>query len=543
MVPFLARHSLLVAIALIALASLRIVSTYSVFGPTQDEPAHVACGLQFLAHHIYGYQLPQPSLGATDGIGQTSRVFTALGPYLYGCRPLGYRNVNDEGYKVILHSGHPALVLALMRLGIIPFFVLAALVVFVWAREQHGAAVAVCATGIFTMVPSVLAHAGLATTDMALAACLGAAFLSLIRWARRPSVGSGAILGLTAALAALSKSTALGYLPVSAVLALAAYLAVERPGFPKFLVLAKERLATLLLAGATAALTIWAAYWFSWGRVTGWGISLPAPEFLEGILAATRHLNFGHETLLFGKFSMTGWWYFFPVVIAVKTPIALLVLIAAGCWYGWQKRTTPGVYLPVALILGTLLPAMSSKVNIGVRHILPVYIGFSILAAVGLAGLAHSARQPLRIAAGLLVIWLVVTGAINHPDYIPYFNEAIADRESTLADSDLEWGQDRLRLANRFRELGVTEIHYGLTIDHLENDYVWPGLPHSLPISPLTPVEGWTVIHPSIDQMTQYGLFHRYQNIVPWWSRLPVTEKVGQYRLYYLPPGSVRRVQ
>src|SRR5260370_30716314 len=106
------------------------------------------------------------------------------------------------------------------------------------------------------MVPSVLALAALATTDMALTRCLGAAFLSLIRWARRPSIGRAAVLGLTTALAALSKFTALGYLPVSAVLALAAYLAVERPTLPKFLALAKERLGTLLLASAAAALTI-----------------------------------------------------------------------------------------------------------------------------------------------------------------------------------------------------------------------------------------------------------------------------------------------
>jgi hypothetical protein len=255
-----------------------------------------------------------------------------------------------------------------------------------------------------------------------------------------------------------------------------------------------------------------------------------------------HHKDFGHETLLFGKFSMTGWWYFFPAVIAVKTPIGLLVLIAAGCWFAWRRRTEPAIYLPAALVLGILLPAMTSKVNIGVRHILPVYLGLSILAAVGLLGWARSSRPPVRILSGLMMLWLVITGVINHPDYLPYFNEAITDRESTLADSDLEWGQDKLRVAKRLRALGVTEIHYGLTIDNFDNEYVWPGLPRSLPVNPLIPVEGWTVIHPSIDQMTQYGLFHRNPNLVPWWNRLPVTEKVGQYRLYYLPPGSVRRV-
>src|ERR1035437_5262146 len=91
-----------------------------------------------------------------------------------------------------------------------------------WARHHFGNTAAVLATGLFTLLPPVLAHAGLATTDMALAACLGAAFFSLVLWAEAPTWKRSALLGLTGAAAVLSKFTALGYLPAAAVLALAA---------------------------------------------------------------------------------------------------------------------------------------------------------------------------------------------------------------------------------------------------------------------------------------------------------------------------------
>ena len=48
---------------------------------------------------------------------------------------------------------------------------------------------------------------------------------------------------------------------------------------------------------------------------------------------------------------------------------------------------------------------MTSKVNIGVRHILPVYTGFSLVAAIGVAYLIERAqsRKWLGIVAAVLV--------------------------------------------------------------------------------------------------------------------------------------------
>src|SRR5260370_3464724 len=196
--PFLGKYSVVLTRCLVAIASLRIAAPCSVLRLTGDAPAHFACGLEFLQKHVYHYEPQHPSL---------ARMMTALGPYMEGARLRGNFSFGEEGVEVIVHSHDPQRTVNLMRLGILPFFWLACLVVFFWARRISGPAVAVIATGLFTMIPAVLAHAGLATTDMALAACLGAAFYSLVLWAETPGWKYSLLLGVTTAFTTLSKFT------------------------------------------------------------------------------------------------------------------------------------------------------------------------------------------------------------------------------------------------------------------------------------------------------------------------------------------------
>lgn len=539
LLAFLGRRSSLLPACLIALAAVRIVSTYSVFGNTGDEPAHMACGLQYLAQHVYRYETQHPPL---------ARAMVALGPYLDGSRPMGNAHQDQEGVALIYGSGHPDRYLLLMRLGILPFFLLAGFVVFAWAKRYFGASTAVIATGLFTLIPPVLAHATFATTDMPLTACLGAAFVTLLVWAETPSWKNALLLGLTSALAALSKFTSLGYLPAAALLALAAYLAVERPGMKRLAALARERAPGFGLAVLTGAVLVWAAYFFSFGKVPGWNVTLPAPEFFDGIANAMRHNSNGNPAYLLGHVGTKGWWYFFPVALAVKTPVALLVLAAIGIGVCLPRGSATAHrqwvrLVPLAFALAILLPAMTSHVNIGLRHVLPIYISLSILGAVGLVWLLErgGTSQWAPLAAGGLVLWLIASGAVHHPDYIPYFNEfAGSHPENILVDSDYDWGQDQKRLAERLRELGAREVSFGWFGD---NQSLWPALPPAKKINPLEPAEGWTAVSPTLAKVRQYGLDYRYPNLKPWFEYLQPRERVGVLRLYYVAPGSLRRQQ
>ena len=89
--PAVDKYAFLLACCLIAIGSLRIAATHGELSLTVDEPGHFACGLEYLAKHVYRYESQHPPLG---------RVLAALGPYLDGARPRGGPDRDPEGVDV-----------------------------------------------------------------------------------------------------------------------------------------------------------------------------------------------------------------------------------------------------------------------------------------------------------------------------------------------------------------------------------------------------------------------------------------------------------
>ena len=528
---FLERRSRLLAIALIVFGSLRIVSTYAVFSHTSDEPAHIACGMEWLDKGVYRWEPQHPPL---------ARVAAALGPYLLGLRSQGtdpkkFLAMSEEGVAILDRDDHDTTLTA-ARLGILPFFWIACWAVYAWGRRYYGRAVGVAALFLFSFLPPVLAHAGLATTDMALTAFLGAAFVAGLIWIERPTTRNALLFGALTGLMVLSKFSCLVFFPAAAALALAWYYFAERPPVRELTRAARERLPSFALAVLVGAVVIWAGYRFSFGHVSFTSLRLPAPELYAGIEQVREHNAAGHPSYLFGVRSMHGFWDFFPVLLAVKTPLAFLALLFAGAGLLFRRpRPFPRLWIPLAFSLAILIVGMSSRIDIGLRHILPVYLGFSLLAGAALVRGLESADAKRWVAGSLagLLLWFAGSSLLAHPDYLPYFNLlAGSEPEKIVVDSDLDWGQDLKRLGKRLRELGVTQVAFDrYIIGDPVKEY---GFPRFYRLNPDYPLEGWTALGVSIWKTS--GIEH-------WPDRFKPRERVGKsILLWYFPrPGSPQR--
>ncbi len=520
------RRHVLLAVILVLIGSLRIASTYSVFSHTMDEPDHLGAGMQYLSTGQYTYE---------DAHTPLARVFAAAGPFLAGERfhpvPIPYR----ESFRILGAGDHYQRILTLGRLGILPFFWAGSLVVFLWGNRCGGPITALIATLLFTTLPPVLAHSGVITTDMALASLCGAAAYASLLWAEKPSrartVAFGALLGL----APLAKLSAIPYLLAVWFLMYAWYLFRDRPGFSQALGQIWSRRFSLAAVFGIACLVIWAVYSFHFGRVAYLHASLPAPEFFSGMATVWQHNQNGHASYLLGHRRNIGVWYFFPVVLGVKTPLAMLLLLLWSPFLRGRMRGRASVATAVAFSAGILLFAMTSRINIGVRHVLPVYIGFSIVcgaaaAAVLLAPAVPAAGfiRPAKLAMVGLLAWHVASGALQHPDYLPYTNEIAGSHpENFVADSDLDWGQDMKRLGQYFGRLGVREITFR-PYNATYLDMGGPPLPHMLPSDWDHPSPGWNAV-----SLSGWKVFNH-----PGWvnGRTPQARIGRTTWLWYFPP-------
>ncbi len=505
--------------ALFVLMAVRIGATWLVFNDTTDEQAHIVAGVEILQDRRYDFEAAHPPL---------ARLVLAAVPYFRaGLRHEAYWLWSGGAW-----SNHPEsyywYTLALARSANLLFAALALGVVWLWASRLHGPGGGLLACLVAACCPNVLAHAGLATLDMAAAATLLAAAYALGRWSENPgSLRWSLTSAVTCAAAVLSKFSALAFLPPIAL---------------SYFVLARRRPRRLAWFLICAPLVVWAGYAFQFGRLTPAGhhyigpvplgpetgvtaqfarliehAPLPAPKFWKGIIDLAAHNQFGHPAYLLGRVSHQGFWYYFPVALAVKTTLPLLLLAGFAVWRGDRSRLAPPL-LGAAVVLAV---SMAGNINIGIRHVLAVYLFLAIVVS-GLAAAALSRRAAVAVAA--LVAWHAGESALAHPDYLAYFNQFARGREHlVLGDSNLDWGQDLARLARYLRENGIEEVQLLQTGPAHASKFRLHG-------RPLTGEPGWIAVSTS----HLYGtdppspLLDRLRAMRP-------RARVGTFWLYFVP--------
>ncbi len=546
----------LVIAFLIIVSLLRITSTYGVFWQTSDEPAHVAAGMEWLSLGKYTYEHLHPPL---------ARVMVAIGPFLDGIKSIGLQDFWDEVHALLHVNGSYEKNLTLARLGVLPFFVLATVVVWQWTKLYFGALAALLSVILLTNLPPVLAHSGVATTDMAFTTMFVTTLFAFFLWLENPTVLRSHLLGISLGLACLAKFSALAFFPLSLFAIAVLYYCRKTNSNEQQVWRLTRWIAATGIAILICLLTIWAGYRFSYDCISSVDpqvrerlesivgtkgivynaadfmvekVPLPAPEFFSGIIQVAQKNKGGHLNYLFGERRKHGWWYFFPILLLVKTPLPFLILTAIGFFALLMHvaKQRKDLHLLSAAVAGIVILAISmgSNINIGLRHLLPIYPLLAIMAGYGGFRLwqFRQFHGIGRILLPLLLTWQITSSFMAHPDYLSYFNVLAGNHpEQNFSDSDIDWGQDIKRLATTIKNRRIKELSTCIQNDGLA-DFDQLGFPPRKELIPYQKTTGWIAVSISCFHK---GTWEPPYDQYSWLEAYEPVERVGKsIKLYYI---------
>jgi dolichyl-phosphate-mannose-protein mannosyltransferase len=465
------RKSLAISAVAFLLFSLAAELWLSIQHETQtwDEACHIFAGYSYWTRGDFAVNPEHPPfvklLAALPLLSMTlkapprERIFSKEEDFI-GAKQFVYSN---DAEKILFRTRITA---ALLTLAL-------AVLVFLAAREMFGFLPAILALTVFAFEPNILAHGALVTTDMGLSCFLFATVYAFYRYLTKPSVARLSLVGLAAGLSLAAKHSGILIFPI--LIALAIY---ELSRMPRSTASSRARRPVNMarLAGALVAVVLiavfilWASYGFHFhprlgvdaeARVVDYSARLNSqlqkalitdfvrwrllPEsYLYGLADVGITAGFSH-TYLFGKVYPHGQWFYFPAAFLIKSTITLIMfllmlpfaIVLRGAKHRrelWFMTIPPAIYFAVAI---------SSGMNIGVRHILPIYPFLMVLAGWAAAQFAFHRRRWEWIV-GLVLACGVVSSLRAFPTYIPYANELWGGPSNTykyLSDSNVDWGQ------------------------------------------------------------------------------------------------------
>ena len=389
--------------------------------------------------------------------------------------------------------------------------VLLAVLVFLAAQEMFSTGAAFLALTLLVFDPSLLAHGALVTTDTGLSCFLFASVYAFYRYVKVPWAWRLVVVGLATGLAFAAKHTGVLAAPMLIVLSFCevwrsrggakdSQRTISMGG--QFLCMA----GALVVVAAISLTVLWGFYGFRYAaRPAGLDLNPTSAEYLQQLsrpneakllttiahyhllpesyiygLADVRMIADFYSSYVLGKTYPHGVWFYFPLAMVIKSTLPFLVLLAITVWAiatGRVKSWREILFLTVPPVL-YLAVAMSSRMNIGMRHILPMYPFLTVL----IAGTAWTLIQRNRrwiYAIGALVVLQIVTSLHAYPVYIPYANELWGGSSQTyklLSDSNSDWGEQLKATKRYLDQRGVKDCWFVYFAEGVV-DYTYYGIP------------------------------------------------------------------
>ena len=503
-------------VCLLIILSLQLILSVRQESQTWDEANHIYAGYRSWTDADFGLNPEHPPMVK----------LLATAPLLRA--PIKTPKLEDRyfkeeafvGGKEFLYQNNPDSILLRTRLASATLTLLLAVLVFLGTKEMFGTGAAFIAltTGaafialtLLTFDPNLLAHGARVTTDAALSCFMFASIYAFYRYVKSPTLWRLSVVGISTGLALAAKHTGMLVLPILFLLAVCEIVrnliaARSTPGNHKsFGKHTLKLVGSLVGAIVIAVVVLWAFYGFRYAaRPNGLQLNPPLaayvqdlkphetwlvntmarwhvlPEsYLYGLADVRLTANF-YTSYVLGKIYAHGVWFYFPIAFLIKSTIgfmALLLLAAVAigtrrlnCWREILFLVVPPVfYLAVALVVG---------MNIGVRHILPVYVFLSVLIAGAAWALIRQNRKWAYVVGALLLIH-AVSSLRTFPTYLAYSNEFWGGPSNTykyLTDSNVDWAQQLKATKQYLDQRGVRDcwfVYFGEGIA----DFKYYGIP------------------------------------------------------------------
>ncbi len=514
----MSKYSFGAVIILIAASSIAIASVWR-DSPIVDEVPHIGSGYSYVTSHTYQFNPEHPPL-AKDLAGlallalhipsDTLSTYTATHP----------KAVNDQwnfGRSLIYHSGiDPIAIIHLAKLSQILFFIFSGWLIYAWAHGTYNSRAALLAVFLFALCPTVIAHSRFVTTDVpALFGVLLASYFFL-KYLREQSVGwrnpNFWLSAVSFGVALLTKFSTFLLIPYFLILAIVwAWTQNDRYLRPTIRIVSKTIL--IMLVGFIVIVgPIYQLHVFKYPpaqqktdtasilayyptpivtKALTWASDKPVlrtyAQWGLGMAMVFQRAEGGNRTYFFGELSNKSFKSYFPIVYVLKEPIPFLALLLCGIWLGcksWRATHLPfknkiREYFPgFAMLLWILIymaASIKSNLNIGIRHLMPIY-GFVFILVAGQIertiqkqGTVNSEHKTLNkkhtlwsLFIVLLLFWYLAEFISVYPYYLTSFNEFAggpSGGHKYVVDSNLDWGQDLWRLGDFIDKNNIQKIY------------------------------------------------------------------------------------
>ena len=450
---------------------------------TWDEGNHIFTGYRSWTHGDFGLNPEHPPL---------VKLLTTA-PLLWSqpkVPALEERFFKEDAFlrgKEFLYQNDADKILARTRTAAAALTLLTALVVFFGTREMFGTGAAFIALTLLAFDPNLLAHGALITTDVGLACFMFLSIYLFYRFVKSPSALRLIVAGTSVGLVLAVKHTGLLVLPMLFLLAFCEI--VFTPKREQFGRHALKLLGSLALITVMGFVVLWSCYGFRYAaRPNGLQLNPPLVDYVQGLkpaeawpISVMSRLHILPESYLYGladvkltanyytsyvlgKVYAHGVWFYFPIAFLIKSTVGVLVLFALSLFVIATRRLNYRreiLFLAVPVIF-YLLVALTVGMNIGVRHILVVYVFLYVLIGGATCVLIRKSRK-WAYAVGALLLSHAASSLLAFPNYIAYANELWGGPSQThkyLTDSNADWGQQLKSVKQYLDQRGVKDCWF-----------------------------------------------------------------------------------